>query len=137
MNDEHPRVVSAAVVAVPVRRLIGIGAIAGFVPGFVLGCLFGGLVAWGASAAVNWMQQVSFTTGMQVALMPFGNRVSMLQSIHDNWFIVVPVVGVGMGLLTATIGALTAAIVAAVLPGGSRRARVLLRIEDVEQADPE
>jgi uncharacterized membrane protein len=128
VTDQATPAVSATVIAMPMRRVLGIGALAGFVPGFVVGCLLGGVVAWAAGAVVNWMQQVSFTTGMRVALMPLGNQVNALQSTHDSWYLVVPVIGLVLGVLTAAIGALTALIVAVTLPSRVGRPDVVLRI---------
>ncbi|MGH3419554.1 MAG: hypothetical protein ACRDOD_08200 [Streptosporangiaceae bacterium] len=128
MSDQPAPVAGATVIAVPLRRVLGIGALAGFVPGFIVGCLLGGVVAWAAGAVVNWMQQVSFTTGMRVALMPLGNQVNALQSTHDSWYLVVPVIGLVLGVLTAAIGALTAVIVAVMLPGRVGGPDIALRI---------
>lgn len=105
------------IVAVPLRRVLAVGAVCGFVPGFVMGCLVGAFASWMAGAAVDWMHQVSFSTGVQVQLMPFGDRVGALQTVRDTWYLVIPAVGAALGLFVAMIGALTAALVATILPG--------------------
>lgn len=129
--------VTAEVLAVPVRRVLLVGAVCGFVPGFVVGCMVGGLLSWAAGAAVGWMHQVSFSTGMQVDLMPFGNRVSTLQGVRDGWFLAVPLVGLGIGLVTAAIGALTAGLVAVLTPGRLGRPDVVLRLLPQAPVDAE
>ena len=80
------------------------------------------------------MRELSFTTGIQEQLLPFGDRVGALQTVQDDWFIVVPLAGVAMGLLGALIGALTGALVSATY--GSLLGGVEVVVEDAEAAEP-
>ena len=99
------------------------GALAGFVPGAFLGALLGAGASWAAGAAVDWLQQLSFTTGIQVQLLPFGDQVGLLQTVQDGWFYVIPAAAMGVGLVAALIGALTGLVLAAtyaLVPPGPR-----------------
>jgi hypothetical protein len=89
------------------------GAWAGFVPGVFIGATIGTLISFGAGAALEWMRELSFTTGIEGQLLPFGNRIGLLQSLQDDWFLVIPAAAVVMGVFTAVIGVLTAAVVSA------------------------
>jgi hypothetical protein len=89
------------------------GALTGFVPGAFVGALLGAGASWAAGAAVNWLQQLSFTTGIQVQLLPFGDQVGFLQTVQDGWFYVIPAAALAVGLVAALVGALTGLVLAA------------------------
>jgi len=108
MSGQRMRVKS-----MPLAPALVTGAWAGFVPGLVIGGVAGVLVSFGAGAALEWMRELSFTTGIQQQLLPFGDRIGLLQTLQDDWLIVIPVSAVAVGLLSALIGMLTAALVGA------------------------
>ena len=98
--------------SVPLRPALITGAWAGFVPGLFAGGLLGTVVTFGAGAAIEWMRELSFTTGIQQQLLPFGDRIGLLQTLQDDWWLVIIVGAVAVGLISALIGGLTAALVA-------------------------
>jgi hypothetical protein len=89
------------------------GAWAGFVPGLFIGGVLGAVISFGAGAILDWIRQLSFTTGIDQALLPFGERIGLLQTLQDEWFLVIPGAALGFGLFSALIGVLTAAAVSA------------------------
>jgi hypothetical protein len=112
---------------VPDRTGLGVaaarGALAGFVPGTFVGGLLGAGASWAAGAALDWLQQLSFTTGIQVQLLPFGDQVGLLQTVQDGWFYVIPAAAGAVGLMAALVGALTGLALAAsyaLIPPGPR-----------------
>ena len=98
--------------AVPLRAAIVTGAWAGFVPGLFAGGLIGTLITLGAGAAIEWMRELSFTTGIQQQLLPFGDRIGLLQTLQDDWWLVIIASALAIGLLSALMGMLTGALVA-------------------------
>lgn len=99
--------------SVPMLPALVTGAWAGFVPGLFIGGTLGALVSFGAGAALEWMRELSFTTGIQQQLLPFGDRIGLLETLQDDWLIVIPVAAAGVGVLSALVGVLTAALVSA------------------------
>jgi hypothetical protein len=108
MTQRHIRIRS-----VPLMPAVVTGAWSGFVPGLFIGGAVGAVASFASGAAVEWMRELSFTTGIQEQLLPFGDRVGALQTLQDDWFVVIPLAGVAVGLLGAIIGALTGAVVSA------------------------
>lgn len=86
------------------------GALGGFVPGVFVGGLVGAGISWGAGAALQWMRQLSFTTGIQIQLMPFGDRTAVLETLGDGWYWVIVAAALTLGLLGALLGSFTALI---------------------------
>jgi hypothetical protein len=101
------------ITSVPMGPALVTGAWAGFVPGLFIGATLGALVSFGAGAALSWMRELTFTTGIEGQLLPFGNRIGLLQSLQDGWFLVIPAAALLMGAFSALIGVLTAAVVSA------------------------
>jgi hypothetical protein len=99
--------------SIPMLPALVTGAWAGFVPGLFIGGALGTLISFGAGAALEWMRELSFTTGIQQQLLPFGDRIGLLETLQDDWLIVIPVTAVGVGMLSALVGLLTAALVSA------------------------
>jgi len=99
--------------SVPLVPAMVTGAWAGFVPGLFIGALLGVLISFGAGAALEWMRELSFTTGIQQQLLPFGDRIGLLQTLQDGWAVVIPLAAVATGLFSAIFGTLTGALVAA------------------------
>ena len=116
--------------SVPLVPALVTGAWSGFVPGLFIGGVLGVAVTFGAGAALDWMRQLSFTTGIQQQLLPFGDRIGQLQTLQDAWPVVIGVAAVGVGVLSAVIGALTAAAVGASF--GSLLGGVEVEMEPVE-----
>ena len=98
--------------SVPLRPALITGAWAGFVPGLFAGGLLGTAVTFGAGAAIEWMRELSFTTGIQQQLLPFGDRIGLLQTLQDDWWLVIIVSALAVGMISALVGMLTAALVA-------------------------
>ena len=98
---------------VPLRPALLTGAWAGFVPGVFIGAVLGAVITFGSGAVLDWMRTLSFTTGIDQALLPFGDRIGLLQTLQDGWFLVIPAAALIFGLLSAVIGMLTAAVVSA------------------------
>ena len=118
--------------AVPLLPAIVTGAWSGFVPSLFIGGAVGAIASFAAGAALEWIRELSFTTGIQEQLLPFGDRVGELQTAQDDWFIVIPVAAVALGLLGALIGALTGALVGATY--GSLLGDVEVVVEEVSTA---
>lgn len=99
--------------SLPMLPALITGAWAGFVPGLFIGGGLGTLISFGAGAALEWMRELSFTTGIQQQLLPFGDRIGLLETLQDDWLIVIPVTALVVGVLSALVGVLTAALVSA------------------------
>jgi len=99
--------------SIALRPAMLAGAWAGFVPGLFIGAIVGTLASFGAGAALEWMRELSFTTGIQQQLLPFGDRSGLLQTLQDGWLIVIPASALVVGLFSAIFGALTGALIAA------------------------
>ena len=99
--------------SLPMLPALLTGVWAGFVPGLFIGGALGTLISFGAGAALEWMRELSFTTGIQQQLLPFGDRIGLLETLQDDWLIVIPVTAVAVGVLSALVGVLTAALVSA------------------------
>jgi hypothetical protein len=119
--------------SMPLVPAIVTGAWSGFVPGLFIGGAAGAIASFAAGAALEWMRELSFTTGIQEQLLPFGDRIGELQTVQDDWFIVIPVAGVALGLVAALIGALTGALVAATY--GSLLGGVEVVVEEATRAE--
>ncbi len=82
--------------SVPLLPAIVTGAWSGFVPSLFIGGVAGAIASFAAGAALEWIRELSFTTGIQEQLLPFGDRIGELQTVQDDWFIVIPVAGVAL-----------------------------------------
>jgi hypothetical protein len=120
--------------SVPLPAAMITGAWAGFVPGLFIGALLGVLISFGAGAALEWMRELSFTTGIQQQLLPFGDRIGLLQTLQDGWLVVIPLAAVALGLFSAIFGTLTGALVAATF--GSVLHGVEVDVEPMAIASP-
>jgi hypothetical protein len=103
-------------VSVRLRRLPPLpvmagAAITGFVGGLFVGCVLGALLAWFAGAVLDWHRQLGFTLGVTEELLPLGEQIGLLQTVRDLWWLVIPAVGLLVGLLNALIGLLAGALV--------------------------
>ena len=104
--------VSGRVVALSVRAAIIAGGWIGFALGLVTGCVLGAALAWFAGAILAWQRDLQLTTGVVEQLLPFGTQVPVLQRLQADWFIVVPVAGLLVGLFAAAVGGLIGGLVA-------------------------
>jgi hypothetical protein len=93
-------------VRLSIRSAMFAGGITGFVFGLFAGCTLGALVSWFAGALIEWQAQLGFSLGIAQQLLPLGDQAGSLQSISDRWFLVIPAVGLVVGLLGAFIGLL-------------------------------
>ncbi len=93
-------------VRLSIRSAMFAGAITGFVFGLFAGATLGALISWFAGALVDWQSQLGFSLGIAQQLLPLGDQVRDLQTVSDRWFLVIPGVGLLMGLLGAFIGLL-------------------------------
>jgi hypothetical protein len=102
-------------VRLSIRSAMFGGAITGFVFGLFLGTMLGALVSWLAGALVDWQNQLGFSLGIAQQLLPLGNQVGSLETISDRWFLVIPGLGLGIGLIGAFIGMLAGGLWAALV----------------------
>ncbi len=98
--------VSDYLVRLSIRSAMFAGAITGFVFGLFVGGLLGALLSWFAGAIVDWQAQLGYSLGVTQQLLPLGDQINSLESLSDRWFLVIPAVGVLVGLLGALIGLL-------------------------------
>ena len=93
-------------VRLSIRSAMFAGAIAGFVFGMFAGATLGALISWFAGAIIDWQAQLGYSLGVAQQLIPLGDQARSLQSVSDNWYLVIPAAGVAVGLLSALIGVL-------------------------------
>jgi len=93
-------------VRLSIRSAMFAGAISGFVFGLFLGATLGALLSWFAGAIVDWQAQLGYSLGVTQQLLPLGDQATSLETLSDQWFLVIPVVGVILGLVSAVIGSL-------------------------------
>jgi len=98
--------VSDFLLRLSIRSAMFAGAITGFVFGLFVGGTLGALLSWFAGAIVDWQAQLGYSLGVTQQLLPLGDQVSSLESLSDRWFLVIPAVGLLVGLLGAFIGLL-------------------------------
>jgi hypothetical protein len=110
----------------PLSSYVAGGATGGAVGGLFIGSLIGAAGSWLAGAAIEWMHQLSFTTGVEAQLLPFGDRLGSLEWIRDHWYLVIPLSAIAVAALGAIIGAAVAAAVAALFSRLGRRRIVYL-----------
>ena len=90
------------------------GAAAGFAAGLFAGCLLGALLSWLAGQALDWQGHLAFQLGVTEDLLPLGQQIGLLQTMQDDWWLVVPLTGLAVALPSALATALGAALLAAV-----------------------
>ena len=118
-------------VRLSIRSAMFAGAITGFVFGLFAGATLGALASWLAGALVDWQSQLGFSLGIAQQLLPLGDQVRQLETISDHWFLVIPGVGLLMGLLGAFIGLLAGGLWASLVNMGVLPIQVsVLRRED-------
>ena len=70
--------------SVPLTPAIITGAWSGFVPGLFIGGVAGAIASFAAGAALEWMRELSFTTGIQEQLLPFGSGTDFMQKMGGS-----------------------------------------------------
>ena len=118
--------------SVPLLPAVVTGAWSGFVPSLFIGGAAGAIASFAAGGALEWMRELSFTTGIQQQLLPFGDRIGLLETLQDDWLLVIPASGFALGVLSALIGMLTAGLVSSSY--GSLLGGVEVEIEPVVTA---
>ncbi|TMC85348.1 MAG: hypothetical protein E6J06_04135 [Chloroflexi bacterium] len=98
--------VSDFLVRLSIRSAMFAGAITGFVFGLFAGGVLGAMLSWFAGAIVDWQAQLGYSLGVTQQLLPLGDQINSLESLSDRWFLVIPAVGLVVGLLGAFIGLL-------------------------------
>ena len=93
-------------VRLSIRSAMFAGAITGFVFGLFSGATLGALVSWFAGAIVDWQAQLGYSLGVTQQLLPLGDQVKSLETVADRWFLVIPAIGLALGVLGALIGVL-------------------------------
>lgn len=105
-------------VRLSIRSAMFAGAITGFVFGLFAGATLGALISWFAGAIVDWQTQLAFSLGVTQQLLPLGDQVESLETVADRWYVVIPAVGVLLGVLGALIGLLAGGLWAALVNMG-------------------
>jgi cobalamin synthase len=102
-------------VRLSIRSAMFAGAITGFVFGLFAGATLGALFSWFAGAIVDWQAQLGFSLGIAQQLLPLGDQIKSLETISDRWFLVIPAVGLLVGILGGLIGLLAGGLWAALV----------------------
>jgi hypothetical protein len=105
-------------VRLSIRSAMFAGAITGFVFGLFLGATLGALISWFAGALVDWQAQLGFSLGVTQQLLPLGDQLRSLELVADRWFVVIPAVGLILGVLGAIIGVLAGGLWASLVNMG-------------------
>ena len=102
-------------VRLSIRSAMFAGAITGFVFGLFAGATLGAIVSWFAGAIIEWQAQLGYSLGIAQQLLPLGDQINYLETISDNWYLVIPAVGLAIGLLGAFMGLLAGGLWAALV----------------------
>jgi len=122
-------------VRLSIRSAMFAGAITGFVFGLFAGATLGALFSWFAGAIVDWQAQLGFSLGIAQQLLPLGDQIKSLETISDRWFLVIPAVGLLVGILGGLIGLLAGGLWAALVNIGVLPIQVsVYRRGDIEPA---
>ena len=105
-------------VRLSIRSAMFAGAISGFVFGMFLGATLGALLSWLAGAILDWQSQLGYSLGVTQQLLPLGDQINSLESVSDQWYLVIPAVGLVIGLISAVIGSLAGGLWAALVNAG-------------------
>jgi len=108
-------VVNDFLVRLSIRSAMFAGAITGFVFGLFAGATLGALISWFAGAIIEWQAQLGYSLGIAQQLLPLGDQINYLDTLADRWFLVIPAVGLVVGLLGAFMGLLAGGLWAALV----------------------
>ncbi len=129
MTRRAGRFARGRLAAVSVRASFGAGGWVGFALGLVVGALFGALISWFAGALLDWQRELGYTLGLAATLLPFGDQIPALRWLSASWYLVVPMTAVAVGLISAVVGGVIGALLAAVYNRSPRHASVVLELE--------
>jgi hypothetical protein len=107
--------VSGRVAHLSLRGAMFAGAVGGFAFGLFVGGVLGAIVSWFAGAIIDWQAQLGYSLGVTQQLLPLGDQLAGLQTVADRWYLVIPAVGLLVGLVGAVIGMLAAGLWAALV----------------------
>ena len=127
------RLVRGRLAGVSVRASFLAGMWVGLTSGLVIGAIIGALLAWFAGTALEWQRELAFTLGVARTLLPLGDQVAALRWISSTWYLVIPVVGVGVAVIMALFVALIAALLAAAYNRSPRHANVVVELPDIDE----
>jgi hypothetical protein len=99
-------VVNDFLVRLSIRSAMFAGAITGFVFGLFAGAAVGAIASWFAGAIIEWQSQLGYSLGIAQQLLPLGDQIKYLETISDNWYLVIPAVGLAVGILGGLMGLL-------------------------------
>ncbi|HET7421189.1 MAG TPA: hypothetical protein VFL27_12480 [Candidatus Dormibacteraeota bacterium] len=102
-------------VRLSIRSAMFAGAITGFVFGLFAGATLGALVSWFSGAIIEWQAQLGYSLGIAQQLLPLGGQIKSLETIADRWYLVIPAIGLLVGLLGAFMGLLAGGLWAALV----------------------
>lgn len=134
--DPGTRAVRGRLSAVSVRASVAAGAWVGFALGLVAGVLLGAAVVWFAGAMLDWQRDLAFTFGVARRLLPFGDQIGLLRDMQVRWWLVIPIVGLAVGMLGALVGALLGGILGAAYNRSPRHALVVVELPKEVAPDP-
>lgn len=123
------RLVHGRLAAVSVRASFGAGAWVGFALGLVLGALLGAVLSWFVSAVLDWQRELAVTLGVASALLPFGDQIPALRWLSSVWYLVIPVTACAVALLSALVGGVIGALLAAAYNRSPRHASVVVELD--------
>ncbi len=105
--------IQGRIVALSVRAAMVAGGWVGFALGLVAGAVLGAAISWFAGAVLTWQRQLGLTLGVTEQLLPFGGQIRFFETLRGDWFLVIPAVGIMIGLFSGMVGALIGGLVAA------------------------
>ena len=122
------KLVHGRLAGVSVRASFGAGLWVGFTIGLVIGAVVGALLVWFAGTMLEWQRDLAFTLGVARTLLPLGDQVVALRWISSTWYLVIPVVALGVALFIALVGGLIGALLAAAYNRSPRHASVVVEL---------
>ena len=134
--DPGTRLVRGRLAGVSVRAALAAGAWVGFGLGVVFGVLGGAGLVWFAGAVVDWQRDLAFSLGVTRGLLPFGDQLGLLRELEARWWLVIPLVALGVAVVLATFGALLGGIFAAIYNRSPRHAVVIVELPTTDPEPP-
>lgn len=128
--------VSDFLVRLSIRSAMFAGAITGFVFGLFAGATLGALISWFAGAIIDWQAQLGYSLGITQQLLPLGDQIKSLDTLSDRWFLVIPAVGVLVGILGSFIGLLAGGLWAALVNMGVLPIQVTVYRRSEDDSEP-
>lgn len=97
-------------VRLSIKSAMFAGGIGGFVFGLFAGATLGALISWFAGQIVDWQAQLGYSLGITQQLLPLGDQLTTLENVADRWYLVIPGVGLLVGVVGAFMGSLAAGL---------------------------